>query len=168
MLMTTKLRISSDQHNNIFVFSGRRRSFFEDADEGVFVWIVHKENQLRLSSANFSWYNWGPCLLLTQASGELGPLPFVDPGLVANWGVPFADPGLVTSPRTAWIPKTYRRNFFCLGFRFLLLNQNISTCIQKFITSRIYGFINIWSGGRLLDDIEAEMPIPRTTIYEVK
>ena len=113
MLMTTKLRISSDQHNNIFVFSGRRRSFFEDADEGVFVWIVHKENQLRLSSANFSWYNWGPCLLLTQASGELGPLPFVDPGLVANWGLPFADPGLVTSPRTAWIPKTYRRNFFC-------------------------------------------------------
>ena len=38
----------------------------------------------------------------------------------------------------------------------------------KFITSRIYGFINIWSGGRLLDDSEAEMPIPRKTIYEVK
>ena len=32
----------------------------------------------------------------------------------------------------------------------------------------MYGFINIWSGGRLLDDIEAKMPIPRTTIYEVK
>ena len=62
--------------------------------------------------------NWGPCLLLTQASGELGPLPFVDPGLVANWGLPFADPGLVTLPRTAWIPKTYRRNFFLFGFPF--------------------------------------------------
>jgi len=107
--------------------------------------------------------------LLTQASGELGPLPFVDPGLVANWGLPFADPGLVTFAANCMNSKNVSTQlFFSLGFRFLLLNQNISTCIQQFITSRIYGFINIWSGGRLLDDIEAKMPIPRTTIYEVK
>ena len=58
------------------------------------------------------------CLLLTQASGELGPLPFVDPGLVANWGLPFVDPGLVTLPRTACIPKTYRRSFCLVSFFF--------------------------------------------------
>jgi len=59
----------------------------------VIAHAFHKKRKHDRIASEYIVANRGSCLLLTQASGELGPLPFVDPGLVANWGLPFVDPG---------------------------------------------------------------------------